>query len=161
MFCLNLSGLNQKPGFWLTEMSGFFHYKIFSVPKAQKSQRSTSLTRSTTSTAASLKVKQVRKSSAALNQRFFWTLEILKPNILILVGQGVNQQTESHQAPVQVAHRDQHHDRRQRHQFENLTKIQFFIHFILFQIIVSLKQKRSFKIWLEIWGLGISDKTYI
>ena len=46
-------------------------YIIFSVPKAQKSQRSTSLTRSTTSTAASLKVKQVRKSSAALNQRFF------------------------------------------------------------------------------------------
>ena len=44
---------------------------ILSVPKAQKSQRSTSLTRSTTSTAASLKVKQVRKSSAALNQRFF------------------------------------------------------------------------------------------
>lgn len=39
-----------------------------SVPKAQKSQRSTSLTRSTTSTAASLKVKQIRKSSAALNQ---------------------------------------------------------------------------------------------
>ena len=65
---------------------------------------------------------------------------------LFLVGQAVNQQIESHQAPVQVARRDQHHDRRRQHQFENLTKIQFFIHFILFQIIVSLKQKRSFKI---------------
>ena len=82
----------------------------------------------------------------AMERKFSEIFEINFYDSLFLVGQAVNQQIESHQVPVQVARRDQHHDRRRQHQFENLTKIQFFIHFILFQIIVSLKQKRYFKI---------------
>ena len=82
----------------------------------------------------------------AMERKFSEIFEIHFYDSLFLVGQAVNQQIESHQVPVQVARRDQHHDRRRQHQFENLTKIQFFIHFILFQIIVSLKQKRYFKI---------------
>ena len=82
----------------------------------------------------------------AMERKFSEIFEINFYDSLFLVGQAVNQQIESHQVPVQVARRDQHHDRRRQHQFENLTKIQFFIHFILFQIIVSLKQKRYFTI---------------